>query len=539
MSSHRRAVLLLVLTVLVAYANSLRNEFVWDDVSSVQRNPYVQHVRYLPRLFVTDQHIVGRGQGNFYRPLVSVSFVADYALWGSTHPFGYHLTNVIMHMAVVVCLYAVYVRVCGAGRLIPTIAAALYAVLPAHTEAVTYISGRGDMLVALFGLGALLALGKSHDGERPARWCAVSLCLLAVAFLSKELAAVFPVLILATDLVVGLSPPGKTRRLYHVCSFGLLAIYFVLRMTVLRFGTAPPAQAMGMLERIGTALQTLSLYAGILLWPVGLHMERSVGPLSPLLIASGALVVTAAAAGIVWGYRKDRRLLLGIVWSALAVTPVSGLFPLNAPLAEHWLYVPAMGLALAATVIGVRLAVTLGPGSAPDRMSRPAWRTVVSVACLVVFVMVKATAVQNRVWRDNETLFLHTLRYAPESVRVHYNLAVLYDTQRRFPEAAQRYAETIRLDPTHLYARLDLAGLATKLGRNDEAAQLYRQVIELHPADPDSIEAYVNLGVLLYNSGQEDEARALWDRARAVAGADGSRRAFVENAVANTLERRK
>lgn len=106
---HVRIVIFLAVIVLAAYFNSLGNRFVWDDASSVQRNPYVQNTAYLPKLFVTDQHIAGRGQGNFYRPLVSTSFMLDFHLWGRK-PFGYHLTNTLLHLAVVLCLYAFYVR---------------------------------------------------------------------------------------------------------------------------------------------------------------------------------------------------------------------------------------------------------------------------------------------------------------------------------------------------------------------------------------------------------------------------------------------
>ncbi len=538
MSSHRWAVVLLGMIVLFSYANSLGNGFVWDDVSSVQYNPYVQHIRYLPKLFVTNQHLAGRGAGNFYRPFVSVSFVADYALWGADRPFGYHLTNVVLHLAVVLCLYAFCVRATGGtDRQVATLAAALYAVLPAHTEAVAYISGRADMMVALFGLGALLALGRTRDTDRPCWWSALSLFLLAGALLSKEMAVIFPVLILVSDLIVGLSPRGKLRWVYHTASFGLVVAYLVLRVTVLWFApaaSAPPAT--GIVERVATSMQTVAIYAGILLWPVGLHMERTVGPLNAAFVMAGTLIIVAVAASLVWSYRKDKTVLLGLLWAVAAFAPISGMFPLNAPLAEHWLYVPTMGLMLAVAAAGVHLASRFDRGSASEAgASRPARYALVSVAALLVVLMGCATAAQNRHWHDNETLFLHTLRHSPDSARVHYNLAVLYDTQGRLLEAVQQYNETLKLDPNHLEARLDLAALASRSGRLDLAGRLYRQAVTMHPDDPESIEAYVNLGIILYNAGQRDEARRMWDRALSVAGSDPARRAFVERAIADTV----
>jgi len=536
MSSHRRAVVLLGIIVLISYANSLGNGFVWDDVSSVQHNPYIQHIRHIPKLFVTDQHIAGRGEGNFYRPLVSLSFAADHAVWGLKNPFGYHLTNVFLHCAVVLCLYAFYVRVTGGSdRLVPTTAAALYAVLPAHTEAVAYISGRADMWVALFGLAALLALARSRAAPHPSRWYAGSLCLLLGALLSKEQAVIFPLLILMTDIVVGLVPRGKTRWLYHLGSFGLVAVYVALRLTVLWFASAAPPPTVGIVERLGTTFQTLAMYAGILAWPVGLHMERSVGSLNGLLVLAGAMLASAAVAVIVWSRRNDKAVLLGLLWAALALAPVSGIFPLNATLAEHWLYVPAMGVTLALAAGGVQVARRLDPASEPGSLSLPARQAVISVACILVVCMGCVVIAQNRTWRDNETLFRHTLRYAPGSIRLHYNLGVLYDTQGKVPEAVQEYIETIRLDPTHLHARLDLAALASQSGRKGVARQLYGEIIEMHPDDPDSIEAYVNLGILLYNDGQRENARGLWNAAMALAGDNPVLRDFVQKAIGNTM----
>ena len=535
MSSHRWAVVLLGMIVLVTYANSLGCGFVWDDVSSVQFNPYIQHIRYIPKLFVTDQHIAGRGEGNFYRPLVSLSFAADHAVWGVKNPFGYHLTNVFLHCGVVLCLYAFYVLVTGGSdRMVPTIAAALYAVLPAHTEAVAYISGRADMWVALFGLAALLALGKSRAAPHPGQWYAVSLCLLVGALLSKEQAVIFPLLILVTDIVVGLVPRGRTRWLYHLGSFGLVAAYVVLRLTVLWFASAAPPPTVGFVERLGITFQTLAMYAGILAWPAGLHMERSVGPLNGLLVLAGVMLASAATAGIVWSRRNDKTVLLGILWAAVALAPVSGIFPLNATLAEHWLYVPAMGVTLALAAGGVHVARRLKPASEPDSLSLSARRAVVSVACIMVVCMACVAIAQNRSWRDSETLFRHTLRYAPDSVRVHYNLGVLYDTQGKVLEAVREFSEAIRLDPVHLHARLDLAALAVQSGQREVARRYYREIIGMHPDDPESIEAYVNLGVLLYNEGQRDEPSRLWNTAMALAGNDPARRAFVQKAAGNT-----
>ncbi|MCD6287554.1 MAG: tetratricopeptide repeat protein, partial [Candidatus Hydrogenedentes bacterium] len=448
----------LAVLVLATYLNTLRNEFVWDDVSSVQRNPYVQSLAHIPTLFVTDQHISGRGQGNFYRPLVATSFAVDYAIWGQ-NPLGYHITNILMHMAVVVCLYFVYLRMCGGGpntKPVAATAAGIYAVLPVNTESVAYISGRADMMDAVFGLAAFLALHKARTGPRPAVWYTASILALVAAYLSKEFAVVFPILILIMDLAADISPRGKPRAIYHAASFALLAIYLVLRATVLNFAESVPTDSVPLLDRAGMFFQIIATYAGMLLWPVGLHMERSIGELNGLFVCAGVILVGAWIAGIVWNRRTgNRAVVLGLLWAAITIVPVSGLLPLNATIAEHWLYVPAMGITLAAVALGMRIL----PAGGPVFLK---W----AIFGVPLLLMAAISARQNTVWHDNETLFVHTLRYAPDSARVHYNLGVVYEGQGRLAEAAAQFEETLRLDPEDLYARLDLAGLASRAYRS-------------------------------------------------------------------------
>ena len=69
-----------------AYLNTLDGEWVWDDVSSVLLHKHVQEPAKFFQLFREDQHAFGRGQGNFYRPLVAASFMVDYAISGGPSP---------------------------------------------------------------------------------------------------------------------------------------------------------------------------------------------------------------------------------------------------------------------------------------------------------------------------------------------------------------------------------------------------------------------------------------------------------------------
>lgn len=407
--------------------------------------------------------------------------------------------------------------------------------MPVHTEAVAYISGRADMMVAMFGLAALVALGRAGTARRPVVWPAVSSSMLIGAFLSKELAVAFPFLILAADLITDLSPRGKARGAYHAVSFGLMTFYLILRATVFNFADSAGVDPAPFIDRIGMCCQTVAKYAGMILWPFGLHMERSLGDIRTPLVLAGAVIIVLWGVAIIWSRKKnDTPLTLGLGWTVIAVIPFSGLFPLNAAIAEHWLYVPAMGVTLAAVALAARLAAYLHRSSDPCAVRR----TVIVVSAVIAAAMCIVTARQNTRWYDNETLFEYTLQHAPESARVHYNLGVVYELQGRPAEAAQQFMETIKRDPENLSARLDLAGLARRAGDVNLATKLYKEAVTMHPADPEAIEAYVNLGVIMYNNGNTKEAKKLWDDAMKLAGMNRKLREFVQNAVRGTTSGR-
>ena len=168
-----------------SYVNTLDGGWVWDDASSVLMHRHVQDPSKIGRLFLEDQHAFGMGQGNFYRPLLSVTFMADYLLSGGPVPAAgdaaakprtdlptlvFHLDSIAWHVLAAVLLLALLLRL-GAPPAAAAGAAAVFAVHPLHTEAVAYISGRADMMSAVFMFAALLLfLSRSAGARRALPW---------------------------------------------------------------------------------------------------------------------------------------------------------------------------------------------------------------------------------------------------------------------------------------------------------------------------------------------------------------------------------
>jgi len=208
----------LVLLGFLAYANTFSGDWVWDDVSSVLLHENVQNPAKLGQLFREDQHAFGRGEGNFYRPLVSVSFMVDFLLsydptldtaaikgYPDVKPFLFHLSNTLWHCAASVLLFLLLGRL-GAPRMVQAAASVLFVLHPMHTEAVAYISGRADMMSATFILAALLCATTDAGGTKRLVGITFSGLFFILGLCSKESTMIYPVLL---AIVIALRPRSE------------------------------------------------------------------------------------------------------------------------------------------------------------------------------------------------------------------------------------------------------------------------------------------------------------------------------------------
>ncbi|MCZ6574321.1 MAG: glycosyltransferase family 39 protein [Planctomycetota bacterium] len=217
--TRRRALLLAGFAAvgLLAYARVLNTSFLSDDwniVGAVHRNGAFGVFTGHSRMFL--------------RPLMSVSIRFDYVLYG-LEPLGFHLTNVLLHVLCAFLVYAVGNKLLGSR--VGLWSGLLFLVHPSHTEAVSWIAGRNDVLCTFFSLLSFLTYLSYVESRRVRHLCG-SLAFLALALLSKEAALGVPAVI-AAHLVI--SRPVPRRRAVSVLTLyaGLVMLYFLLRYVIL------------------------------------------------------------------------------------------------------------------------------------------------------------------------------------------------------------------------------------------------------------------------------------------------------------------
>lgn len=457
------ALLLLAALGAVAYANTFDGGWVWDDASSVLLHRHVQDPSQFWQLFREDQHKFGRGQGNFYRPLVAASFMLDYFLsydsaadgmasggYPDVKPFLFHVSNIFWHVLAAFALFLV-LGVLGAPNPVRLATCALFVVHPLHTEAVAYISGRADMMSAAFIFLALwFALGAVFGGDSEKHGAPLadlfygalalfgSTACFVLGLLSKESSLIFPALLALALLLRArkegdIALPRVFSMLAVVPSLLVLGGYLYLRSTVLRFADMEAGVAAPMGQRIVEAGQAFAFYLHRLFLPFDLHMEQTLAQTPAWTAVFGyAGLAVLVSAGIFSWRRGHGRIALGLAWFIAAWLPISGLFPLNAPMAEHWMYVPMAGFWWAVCEGAALLA------------SRPLPRRIaVAGAFLLLLFFTVLTVRRNADWDNNERLFLATLKQNPASLRVQYNLAVAYEDLLGNDAGARRHWEKV------------------------------------------------------------------------------------------------
>lgn len=556
------AILFLILLAALPYLNSLTNSFVYDDRQQVLENPYIHSFRYLGRIFGSTVWTFEGAQGatNYYRPLMTFAYLIAYKVFGLI-PFGFHLLNLALHVAVVLLVFAVAERLFR-DRLLSLVAAGLFALHPIHTESVAWIAGITDLELSVFFLLTFLLYLRLPESESSAKssWLSYLAILISYLFclLSKEQALVLPALLIVYEHFYRpeTSFSKKFRRYLPLCLAALA--YLAFRRFVLGgFAPAIWRPTMPWSTVLLTAVALIGGYLWKLLWPVhlmafyvfhesdSLRDPRVLGGIAGLLLCAGLFV---------WLWRRARPMSFALIWIGATIAPVLNARWMPAQVfAERYLYLPSVGFCW---LVGWAVAILWRRAQREPRATASILlRQAVSVTLVVVGCAYAVIAVKrNRDWRSDEVLYRRTLQQQPDAQIIHTNLGVVYSdqgdwvdaerewtlalgpgkpnavtltdlgllrkNQKRYDEAADLYEQAIRLRPKFADAYKDLAELYQEMGRLADAEANFRQAVSLAPLETNARNEY---GRFLLEQGRTAEAREQFARS---AEADANAEAF-------------
>jgi hypothetical protein len=478
-----------VALAVLPYVNALENGFTLDDEPVILRNPSVVSGGVdLGLVFASPVF------GRLYRPVTVLSYAINFATGGRA-PSVFHATNIALHAAVSVLVFLLAEQLFSSST-VGLVAAALFAVHPIHTEAVTSIVGRAEVLAALFGLLAVLTAswGEAVTGRRAQVALRVgSATAFVLAVLSKESAtAVLPMIFLARVLT---RRGPFWRGAWHELAAGDWIAYMIclvvalgLRHAVLN-GSAPlsaslsvpvnrldnPLAFVAPLDRIRSAFGILWDYFGLLHVPLILSADYSYNQVpvitswaDPRCLAGAA--VTAALLAVVFLHRSPAvRFAAALPLVTLSVTS-NMFFPIGTIKAERLLYLPSVGWAL---LVGA--AITAG-------LQRARYRRAAAVGCVIVILAFGIrTWRRNADWRDQQALFWSMCESAPASAKSRVNCGVALQQRGLDVAAVEQYHAALAIYPEADQAALGIAIALQHEKKTDEAIQWFERAITLDP----------------------------------------------------------
>jgi tetratricopeptide (TPR) repeat protein len=492
----------LAVILLASYASTFDAPFVRDAVGLIQGDPRITALTTsnLVRI-VSGPYWWEASGGPLYRPAATLSFLVNHAVLGNgERPLGYHVVNVLLHALNAALLFRLARRL-EASVETALLAAALFALHPIATEAVTNIAGRADLLAATGVLGALVihVARPRVTGRRALGFAGLAI----LAFFAKENGLVLVPLALAYDAwlrPVSTDASPRWRLGFYAGLGALLAAWWAARRHALA-GVTPDADFFGVNPLLGLSLVSSRLSAlnvvarelWLLVWPARLSCDYSYDQL-PLHPWTDAIEYGRAAAGafslvllVVFGVLARRRApaaAFSALLLAFALLPTSNLIVrIGSIMAERFLYLPLAGAAGLAACAVQAIAARAG------RRSRGVWMMAGAIAA----ALAARTVVRNADWRDEETLLRAAARVCPRSYKVHKALAQTLLSAgvsgERVDEAVAEAQEAVRIldtrplrpaeqsSETLLLLGLAYAGKGSALGEGAEAAAWYRRAI--------------------------------------------------------------
>ena len=488
------SIALIIIFGFIVYGNSLNGKFIWDDDKLIKESAYLKNLSFIPNFFIKD---IGAGAGiksGSYRPLQMITYLIDYSLW-KLNVLGYHLTNILLHILVALGIYW-FVDTLFADKLLAFFTSALFVVHPIHTEAVSYLSGRADPLASLFMLLTFILYLKQLHSQKMKLYI-LMLFSYIFALLSRENTLILPLLLLLYHYIFEQKVKGK--EFFSILIVTL--IYIVMRLTLLKALISQLSYSTNLSQRLPGFFVAITNYIRLLLLPFGLHMEYG-NPLFYLRDPKAVMGIAIFVLSLIYAARKrnrNRLISFSIFWFFITLLPASNLYPINAYMAEHWLYLPS---------IGFFLILSKGLSWLYQRKGFRTFSLVLVICLLTIYSYL--TVRQNGYWKDPIVFYERTLKYAPESTNMLNNLGILYFDMGRKEQGIALFNKAIKIDPADAYAYINLGYAYQQIGKNKEAIILFEKALGLNP---DNVTAYNHLGNAYSSINMHKEAIASYNKA--------------------------
>jgi len=483
---------LLLVVVATVYGRSVDDPFHFDDLHSVVDNPNLRSLNHVPRYFVDPGAFSVDSTLTMYRPLLLTSFALNHAI-SKDQAWSYHVTNIVVHGAVVLAIFELLLLLLGQHPS-AVLGSLLFAVHPALSESVYYVSSRSESLAALMVLLALIA---HLAAWRPARAPVASVPLLALVagLLSKSTAIVFLPLVLLVDVLLVVDWRQRWRQ--HAAYWSVGIAYMVCTHDLIARATlVTPVRSYA--EQFWSQVKGVVFYVQLLATPRGLSVDHQFQLSSDAdLYAGGAALFVISLLGVAFAWRGKRSVaLLLCLWFLVALAPAS-IVPLNVIVNEHRIYLSGVAMAAGGACLSV--------SATRRRVPRVGlW--------LLVPVLALLSILRGEAWNSEEALWLDARTKGPQMARPQFVLGEQWLRDGRLATAAKAFEAGLRRDPGFGHGYRQLVQAYVQLGEFAAATEVAERAVGRLPAEADmwALMAEANRTRALSLDGSSNEAVNWW-----------------------------
>jgi len=522
-------VLLIIITGLLIYSNTLNSPFLWDDYPRILENGSIRN-----------QSKVTDCSGTRY--LTVLTFSLNYMI-GGFNVTGFHMFNIVVHIGNAVLIYSLLLTIfktplfketpfSGHSGTLALLSGLLFVSHPVYTQTVTYISQRSTVLVTFFYLSSLVLFMRAKLSDRRCLskghlpYYLMSVISAAFAMKCKEISFTLPIVILLSDrffygarqsfkksviyalpilltiLIIPLSKPQtdffgrQATGVFKIEGGAILSDFNSAKLSSL--STIPRG------KYILTQFRVIMTYIRLSFLPFNLNLAYDY-PIYHSVFESqillSCLFLLSLLSISICLFKRSRKTLncnnllisFGIFWFFITLSVESFIVVLNYVIFEYRLYLPSIGLLF--LLMGILGYVIPHFGK---------FKYISAVIIIVVIIFSGATFARNEVFKDEMSLWKDVINKAPNNVQAHNNLGLSMFKRGLIDKAVEEYKAAIRINPYYAEPYNNLGTLLNRKGLPDDAIEQYKTALRIRP---DYSEAYGNLGFTYYfYKGRPDKA---------------------------------
>jgi len=492
----------------IAYSNSFQAAFQLDDLSNIVNNPSIKHFPDLAEIALF----------NPPRTITNMTFALNH-LFGGLDVIGFHAVNIAIHLAnaCLVFFFAGLLLKAPAVRerftenqafQIAWISALVFVLHPVQIQGVTYLVQRATSLAAFFYLGALLGYGVYRLRQNKKAYV-LGLVSASLGMLSKETMVTLPISLCLMEIFF--FEAGRkdilrilTRLFPFFATLGLLVAAYMVYWN--NFSWAPEnlmqltreTESLSRWEYLFTQFRVMITYLRLLVFPADLKLEYDYPvyrSFSELPVFLSFLCLLAIADFTIRLHRNHRLISYGIALFFLCLLPESSIFPITDVIFEHRLYLPMIGISIAA-------------GTGIVCFVRASWRKGFVISLAVILSTL--TYQRNGEWADPITMLQENVQSAPRHGRAYVNLGNYYILENNLHMAVQQYKRALAVEPGNYHAHTNIGIVYYLMGKRRHAVHHFLEALKYHE---NFAQAHFNLGRMAYEDNRPEEAERYFRRA--------------------------